>query len=378
MRASPRSLCFVLKIAKCFSTGAVMFATAFALLYGNYHKLHKRFLQAIIERVPQNSVQVRLWLNTVCEDTRTWITKNQQPNWLVYDSKDENRPKYKVLRYVFHDEDYPIETPWVIWFDDDAIITDADWFERTQRFIQAHEPNVHFFGQQLRRGHQPGYKAFLKQARWYTGRAPQQLRDPGYRGPGITFVQGSYWWLKTDAMRQINWPDHRLSHNGGDTLLSEALWQQHIKQHDFHYGVAINSAPRRGLSESPAGERTAAKRSLDKPIRIGIISTNKRTSSGPVQPQGRWSEKMNPAPPQPIVVLPDDVSSAEMRHWPMNHTLGSPIEVGTTTIQEAPETPKPAKKTRVAGIRPPKRTLRSIMQERDQAAQRKRTNRRRR
>jgi hypothetical protein len=78
-------------------------------------------------------------------------------------------------------------------------------------------------------------------------------KKPGVKAPGITFATGGYWWLRTDVIRQLDWPDERLSHNGGDTLLGEAIRQQGWPFHKNNYGVKVNAAPRRGLHEAPAG-----------------------------------------------------------------------------------------------------------------------------
>jgi len=85
----------------------------------------------------------------------------------------------------------------------------------------------------------------MTQADWYGKRI--------IRGTGIAFIRGSYWWLKTKILRHLDWPDPRLQHNGGDTALSEAIWQLRKPQHSFFYGIVKELAPRRGRSEKPAG-----------------------------------------------------------------------------------------------------------------------------
>lgn len=229
--------------------------TAFMLLYGDYPALHLKTLNSFLARVPKD-VEKRLWLNAVCLDTFAWLLNNLPPNTILY-VNDENRPKYKAMQLLFYDPRHPITTPWVTWMDDDILITKPDWYEKTTEFISSHSnQNVCFFGQQRRKGHQPGVRKFIRQAKWFRGRKFQRIKGEGsssFRGPGIVFIQGSYWWLRTDALKKLLWPDERLSHNGGDTLLSEAVWQQKLPQHEFFYGVIPNNADRRGISENPAG-----------------------------------------------------------------------------------------------------------------------------
>ena len=85
-------------------------------------------------------------------------------------------------------------------------------------------------------------------------------RRRGVTKPGVSFMTGGYVWLRTDIMRQLDWPDERLNHNGGDTLLGEAIRQQGLPRHHFDYGVAVNKAKRRGLSERPAGSKQNVRR----------------------------------------------------------------------------------------------------------------------
>jgi len=252
-----------------------MLTTAFMLLYGDYPALHLKVLPKFFMYAPEDKVSIRLWLNVVCPETFAWLATHRRRNLIIYLS-DQNVPKYKVMRRIFHDPAHPIRTDWITWFDDDAIIVRPDWFDKTVEFITQKSPNVYFFGQERRKGHQPGIKSFIEKATWYKGRKLQRIlgENNRYRGPGIVFVQGSYWWLKTCTMREINWPDERLNHNGGDTLLSEAIWQQRIPQHEFYYGIMPNNAGRRGLSENPAGFRYRHRTATDgkAPTMIGKMA----------------------------------------------------------------------------------------------------------
>jgi hypothetical protein len=225
------------------------------LLYGDYPALHRKVLSALFAHAPAD-MEMRFWLNAVCPETLAWLINRMPPNTTLY-VNDENRPKYKAMQLLFHHARYPITTPWVTWLDDDAIVMKPDWYKKTSGFINSHaKENVCFFGQQRRKGHQTGVRKFIREAAWFKVRKFQRIKGEAgskFRGPGIVFIQGSYWWLRTDVMKQLAWPDIRLSHNGGDTLLSEAIWQQKLPQHEFFYGVVPNGAPRRGLSENPAG-----------------------------------------------------------------------------------------------------------------------------
>ena len=231
-----------------------MFTTLFMLVYGDYPAMHEKALTPLLVLDPKK-VSVRLWLNAACPETINWLLCYAPKHWLIYIS-DQNSPKYLVMRRLFNDSMNPILTPWVTWLDDDTHITQDDWLDKTLQFITA-TPAAVFFGHQYWKRHLAGVTRWIRAAKWYTHRpfmkASAWYNKPTVRGTGVAFIRGSYWWLKTKVIKALGWPDARLRHNGGDTALSEAVWQTRQPQHSFFYGIAKELAPRRGRSEIPAG-----------------------------------------------------------------------------------------------------------------------------
>lgn len=229
----------------------------YALLYGDYPLLHRRLLGSL-ERF-SNSVDIRLWCNTLGPASRKIVDACGR-SIRVYHSS-ENVPKYKVMRELFSECKGPEHSPsdWVVWFDDDAHIVSNDWLIRMESYIQSH-PEAVYVGQPWFVHHLPGQWDFIKASPWFKGREPEMVPASAKRVPGVTFAQGSYWWLRGDVLRNLDWPDVRLSHNGGDTLLGEAIRQAGLPFHKYCYGVKLNDAPRRGLRERPAGSTVDARR----------------------------------------------------------------------------------------------------------------------
>ena len=238
------------------------FVTIYCLLYGDFHPLHKRLLSSLLKRLPDGVADVVIWCNLVCPATLEWLAKNNRADWTCINSSSRNVPKYEVMRELFHEHTLPFhertipETPWILWLDDDTHIVDDAWWEKTVEYIKAKQAeNICYVGQPWYVHYLEGQEEFIKAAKWYRGMPLERhpTRNPKVRKPGIKFATGSYVWLRTDVMKQLNWPDPRLVHNGGDTLLGEAIRQQGLPRHSFYFGVKVNDGKRRGLSEAPAG-----------------------------------------------------------------------------------------------------------------------------
>ncbi len=226
------------------------------LLYGDFPQLHRRVLGSIHDNA--KGIRVRAWCNQVCESTAMILaTLKQDPRWLVYFTA-ENWPKYKVMHQLFENYKRPEgerdTVKWVVWMDDDSYIDNPEWFPRMAQYIEDH-PEAVYIGKSWYVHHLSGQQEFIAASKWFKGVPWEQCptKKPGVTQPGVSFAQGSYWWLQTDVLRQLDWPDERLNHNGGDTLLGEAIRQQGMPFHKCDFGVKLNAAPRRGFHEAPAG-----------------------------------------------------------------------------------------------------------------------------
>ncbi len=220
-----------------------------ALLYGDHPELHERLLDGFRRAVPER-VPVRLWCNQPGASSLRLLEARRRPGWTVT-LREDNVPKYAAMRAMFGElagED------WVVWFDDDSWIEAADWYPVMLDAIRP--PEVCYVGQRWGAHHLEGQWDFVRAAPWFRG-----LEPPLHEGkPAVWFAQGAYWWLRSDLRRAIDWPDPRLRHNGGDTLLGEAVRQQGRALTPCAYGVRVNDAPRRGLSERPAGALAEVRR----------------------------------------------------------------------------------------------------------------------
>lgn len=221
----------------------------FCLLYGDFFDLHSRILNGLKASLPPE-VKVICWCNQVCHQTTELLDKHG----FEYHENTTNYPKYKVMRELFAlvaDKPYV----WYVWFDDDTNIVDRDWFTKTLYWLDETETisSVYYAGQEWSIKHAVGQQQFIKSSPWYKNREFQITKNGK---TGVRFAQGSYWWLRSSLVKELDWPDKRLSHNGGDTLLAEAIHQLRkpfTKMPRHCFGVVPNAAPRRGMAEAPAG-----------------------------------------------------------------------------------------------------------------------------
>ena len=60
------------------------------------------------------------------------------------------------------------------------------------------------------------------------------------------FIVGGCWWIRTSAIRELDWPDPRLAKEGDDVYLGEAIRQQGWEMAHVEAAVGINQSLRRG------------------------------------------------------------------------------------------------------------------------------------
>lgn len=224
-------------------------ATVCVLLYGEFKDLHRRVVAGIVRNTKVDRYRLIVGCNEVCQPTLDWLapylTEHSVDHTTLVESG--NIYKYPFMRRMFA----LVDTPWVIWFDDDSHVTIDGWLPRLAEIVHyAHPKGAHCFGRKYYYNLKPGQEEWIQQASWYRGK-PLQRRHGRKR---VTFATGGFWALSMEAVRALDWPDPRIRHNGGDTMLGEALRQNgmDIKQVDIP-GLRISDAPRRGCRETHAG-----------------------------------------------------------------------------------------------------------------------------
>jgi hypothetical protein len=205
--------------------------TVFVLCYGPYTNLAESCLGSILDTVPVERLDIRVACNEVVPATLDYL--RTLPITKLY-INGQNRKKYPVMREMFWDDTCPINTKYVLWFDDDTKIVDPNWLVRLSETIVAQHGSGHrMFGTKLihdlklyaKNGHRPDQ--WFRSASWFNGRHFRMRRKnmEAPNGTVIEFAVGYFWALALETIRRGNIPDPRLNHNGGDITIGEQVHQ---------------------------------------------------------------------------------------------------------------------------------------------------------
>jgi hypothetical protein len=217
--------------------------STYVLMYGDYADIQTDLIKDMLRVFPKEALpKVNVWCNQVVPATLELLKRTP---FTVYETS-ENIPKYPLMRRMFQ----KVESPWILWLDDDTRFVQDDWYEKTDLYLQTH-PQASYLGQGWVCCDFADRLPFIQESKWYKGKPPQIIRGR----PGCDFAIGGYWLLRTDVQKQIDWPDPRLRHCGGDTLLAEAVRQAGHSFHKYAYGIQVQKRERRGIKEAPAGMR---------------------------------------------------------------------------------------------------------------------------
>jgi ADP-heptose:LPS heptosyltransferase len=232
--------------------------TVCVLCYGPHPELARRCLSSILATVPAARLDLRVATNEAAPATIDYL-KTLPISRLYLNST--NRHKYPVMRDMFWDTSRPIDTNYVVWFDDDTWVVQPNWLtDLAQTIIDYHPSGYRMYGNLLYHdlamyGGEPA--SWFKAAPWYRGK-PFRGRSGQHESPNgsvIDFAVGWCWAIANDAIRQADIPDARLGHNGGDITIGEQLHQAGIPLQQWNRNKSLVACPgreqggRRGYSE---------------------------------------------------------------------------------------------------------------------------------
>ncbi|MCK4661200.1 MAG: hypothetical protein KAV82_16895, partial [Phycisphaerae bacterium] len=237
--------------------------TVCVLFYGpdRFFDLHQRCLNSIISTMPQSRLDLRVGSNELNKKSLAMISGYVDQGVVTkHYCHRENAWKYPVMREMFRDSGCPINSKWVLWFDDDSICDRTPaWINiLAQAIIQHHrQDNAHMFGAPFVWNLKPGQKEWFEGRAWHRGRAWRLHNGkPAPNGNKIIFCTGGFWALTYEAIKNCDIPDAGIGHNGGDITIGEQLYQGGYRMKAFNgkkQFVHTSSVPRRGITTSMPG-----------------------------------------------------------------------------------------------------------------------------
>ncbi len=240
--------------------------TICVLTYGDYAALARQTIDSILSHCDRREYLLFVGANAVGDETRAYLEALHADGAIdrLFIS-DTNINKCPMMRRMFE----AVDTPFVWWFDDDSFVENRRALPDRLRVAHEARPeevlwgHVFFFGNEADFNYGTDVVGFVKTAPWYTGKQPPSWEPGGkgehdFEGKGTGdgrwfFVTGGNWFMRLSAIRALDWPDPHLIKRNDDVLLCEAIRQQGWTFRDIGpCGVAINTAPRRGVGEDPA------------------------------------------------------------------------------------------------------------------------------
>lgn len=234
--------------------------TICVLMYGDYPDMHRACLGSILNTTSPAQREIRVATNQLCLKTRAWLDRLKEEgeiHTLIHNA--ENKKKYPAMRQLFWDEDNPITTKWIVWFDDDSIANrDPQWYNNlAAKIISEYPKKARMVGDLMFWSLNQAQLSWAQGRPWWRNRylqTKQKVEAPN--GQKIFFAAGGFWALETDAMREAMIPDPDIGHNGGDYMVGLQLWQQGYRTAAWNNRkkhVYTSSVPRRGLAEVHTG-----------------------------------------------------------------------------------------------------------------------------
>lgn len=235
--------------------------TVCVLLYGEHTDLAKRCLNSIStsDFVPYVR-DFRIGLNNCCDATKdfafNWAETVAAQGCTTRCLVTDNELKYPTMRRLFR-----LSRPatYFMWFDDDSVITSADFFEHLDATVRCffsgisisptHLPPAVFGEPWVKRRTSKASNWVSKTMPWAEGKILPAK---------VVFPTGGWWLLHNDVVTSFDWPVPELRHKGGDMLLGTLLacarlwWVRYSPP-----GLAINADENLVSSKSPRRGRSA-------------------------------------------------------------------------------------------------------------------------
>ncbi len=220
--------------------------TICVIAYGPHADIAEKFLKRLYDNTDPALFRLRVGLNEAEPRTHALVERAAAKFGNVETFVEPvNIFKNPLMRRMFYER--PLETKWVIWFDDDSFPTQSDWLSKLAACMKQ-APAVSQWGKKVATEYPAAGDVvrFISRATWYNHlpllEGKKNTNGEFYR---FHFVTGGFWAMRSDVIRHLDWPDPHLQQFAEDVFLGEALRQNGHQVGAYSQGITVNGAPRR-------------------------------------------------------------------------------------------------------------------------------------
>ncbi|QOV87943.1 tetratricopeptide repeat protein [Humisphaera borealis] len=191
--------------------------------YGSYPEYSIRCLRSVLDAITRSAdCDLLIGLNACGEETiraADDAVRCGAATGLVRSTRNLN--KDPMMRLLLEQ----VQTPYVLWLDDDSHFTDPNWSQELNRFIRGEHP-FDVAGQRARWGprrfQDPSYMTYIGERPWWksNGHLPADLWE------WCPFAVGGLFVARTNYLRIHDYPDRGMTKALDDVVLGELLLQR--------------------------------------------------------------------------------------------------------------------------------------------------------
>lgn len=206
------------------------------LFYGaedKHFKLAQRVLNGPMRCLAKRNIEFRFGCNAVGAATTDYLVTQVAEHFhrTVLFHSPENIMKYPMMRRMFYEP--PIRAPITMWFDHDSYLDPEDenidsWFDRVVKQVNG----CNLIGSVQRAKLPDAQLEWAARQPWFNAE-----QDNTY----LPYVIGGWWAIKTELLRQFDFPSPDFQQKNGDRVLGAAFKHQKIPFCHFRFGVRINA-----------------------------------------------------------------------------------------------------------------------------------------